>query len=238
MKRVAIVGGGISGLSAAFYLESLKRSGAQIEYTLFEASSRLGGVIRTERSDDFLIEAGPDSFLTSKPWAAQLAHDAGIGDRLIPSNDRKRKTYILDRGELVPIPDGMQMMVPTAIWPVAVSSLFSTDTKARMLREYFSPPQALLHDKDESVASFVRRHFGDEVVTKLAAPMLAGIYGGDAGALSARAALPRLVAMEAEHHSLVRGTLRAIADQGNVEPKPLFTSFRNGMQELVDAVAA
>src|SRR3954470_18318962 len=125
MKRVAIVGGGISGLSAAFYLERLKRSGAPLEYSLFEASSRLGGIIKTERFDDFVIEGGPDSFLTSKPWAAELARDLGIADQLIPSNDRKRKTYILDRGELVPIPDGMQMMVPTAIWPVATASLFS-----------------------------------------------------------------------------------------------------------------
>ena len=238
MKRIAIIGGGISGLTAAFYLERLKRGGAPLEYTLFEASPRLGGVIQTEHTSDFVIEAGPDSFLTAKPWAFELARDAGIADRLILSNDRKRKTYVLDRGELIPIPDGMQMMVPTAVWPVITSSLFSSKTKARMMREYLSPPEPLLPDKDESVASFVSRHFGEEVVAKLAAPMLAGIYGGDANTLSARAALPRLIAMEAEHRSLVRGTLRAISQQNNAEPKPLFTSFRNGMQQLVDAVVA
>src|SRR4051812_43336062 len=101
MKRVAIIGGGISGLSAAFYLERLRQAGAPLDYVLFEASQRLGGVIRTERVDDFVIEAGPDSFLTAKPWAAELARDAGIGDQLLPSNDHKRKTYILDGGRLL-----------------------------------------------------------------------------------------------------------------------------------------
>src|SRR3954468_14400684 len=171
MKRIAIIGGGVAGLSAAYALEKQKKKGAELNYILFEAGSRLGGVIATERVDDFVIEAGPDSFLTSKPWAAELAHDAGIGDQLLPSNDRKRKTYTLDGGKLVALPDGMQMMVPTRAWPLATTSLFSLGTKLRMLREYLSPPEPLANGKDESVADFVRRHFGDEIVVKLAAPM-------------------------------------------------------------------
>ncbi len=238
MKRVAVVGGGISGLSAAFYLERLRRAGAQLDYTLFESSSRFGGVIRTERADDCLIEAGPDSFLTSKPWAADLAREAGIGDQLLPSNDRKRKTYILDHGRLVPIPDGLQMMVPTKAWPIMQTPLLSSSTKLKMLGEFLSPPQPLAQDADESVASFVRRHFGDEVVTKLADPLLAGIYGGDSDRLSARATLPALVARESESHSLVRGALKAMRGRGDQQSVPLFTSFRNGMQQFVDAVAA
>jgi len=238
MKRVAVVGGGISGLSAAFYLERLKREGAQLEYTLFESGPRLGGVIRTEHIDDCLIEAGPDSFLTSKPWAADLAREAGIGDQLLPSNDRKRKTYILDGGKLVSIPEGLQMMVPTKAWPVMQTSLFTTSTKLKMLGELLTPPEPLARDADESVASFIRRHFGEEVVTKLADPLLAGIYGGDSDRLSARATLPALVAREADSRSLVRGALKAMRERSGSESVPLFTSFRNGMQQFVDAVVA
>lgn len=238
MKRVAVVGGGISGLSAAFYLERLRRAGAQVEYSLFESSPRLGGVIRTERFDDCLIEAGPDSFLTSKPWAADLARDAGIGDQLLPSNDRKRKTYILDRGKLLPMPDGLQMMVPTKAWPIMQTELLSPSTKFKMLGEFVSPPEPLAPDVDESVAAFIRRHFGDEVVTKLADPLLAGIYGGDSNRLSARATLPAMVVREAEHHSLVRAAIKAMRERGSQPSLPLFTSFRTGMQQLVDAVVA
>lgn len=238
MKRVAIVGGGISGLSTAFYLERLRRAGAQLEYRLLESGSRLGGVIRTEHFDDCLIEAGPDSFLTSKPWAAELARDAGIGDQLLPSNDRKRKTYILDHGKLVPVPDGLQMMVPTKAWPIMHTPLLSSSTKLKMLREFLSPPQPMPADQDESVASFIRRHFGSEVVTKLADPLLAGIYGGDSNQLSARATLPTLKAREAASHSLVRGAIKAMRARDDRANVPLFTSFRNGMQQFVDAVVA
>ena len=187
MMRVAIVGGGISGLSAAYYLDKARRAGAQLHYTIFEATSRVGGVIQTERfsptaQQEFTIEAGPDSFLTAKPWAAELAKELGIVDQLVGSNDGGRKTYILIKGKLVPMPDGLQMMVPTKVVPVALSSLFSWGTKIRMLGEYLSPPKpALLQGSaDESVASFVGRHFGQEVVEKLASPLLAGVYGGDA----------------------------------------------------------
>lgn len=238
MKRVAVIGGGVSGLSATFYLERMRRGGAPLEYVLFESSARLGGVIKTERIDEFVIEAGADSFLTSKPWASDLARDAGLADQLLPSNDRKRKTYILDHGTLIPIPDGMQMMVPTAFWPIVGTPLISWPTKLRMLGEYLSPPTPLDAAADESVASFVSRHFGEEIVAKLAAPMLAGIYGGDANLLSARSALPSLVAMETKHHSLVRGTMDAMARQDSQPRRSLFTSFRNGMQQFVDAIVA
>ena len=238
MKRIAIVGGGISGLTAAFYLEQARRDGAPVESVLFETSNRLGGVIRTDHVDDYVIEAGPDSFLSMKPWAAELARDTGIADQLLPSNDRKRRIYILHEGRLVTLPEGMQMMVPTQIWPVMKTPLLSFSTKLKMLTEFLAPPEPLAADKDESVASFVRRHFGDEVVRKLADPFLAGIYGGDSGSLSARAALPRLMSMEQEHHSLVRGTLRSLSEREGREQESLFTSFRGGMQQLVDAVVA
>ncbi|MEO5936122.1 MAG: protoporphyrinogen oxidase [Terriglobales bacterium] len=232
MTRVAIIGGGIAGLSAAHYLT---QSGA--DFTLFEATSRVGGVIQTERTPEgFIVEAGPDSFLSAKPWAAELAREVGLADDLIPSNDHARKTYILRSGKLVAIPDGMQMMVPTRSWPVLTSPLFSFATKLRMAREFLAPPAALADNDDESVASFVSRHFGQEVVERLADPLLAGVYGGDSDRLSARAVLPQMVASEATHRSLVRGALHARAS-GNA-PQSIFTSLRNGMGQLIDALAA
>ena len=157
MKRIAIISGGICGLSAAFTLEERRRTRVPLEYVLYESSSRLGGVISTERVDGCVVEAGPDSFLTEKPWAADLCRELGLGDQLIGSNDAERKTYILLKGRLVPIPDGLMFMVPTRILPVVFSPLFSPVTKFRMVREWFQSPAS--SDQDESVAEFVERHW-------------------------------------------------------------------------------
>jgi protoporphyrinogen/coproporphyrinogen III oxidase len=238
MKRVAIIGGGIAGLSAAFYLEKARRAGTPLAWTLFEKSGRLGGVIQTERREGYVLEAGPDSFLTAKPDGAQLCRDLGIGDQLIRSNDAERKTYILVRGRLVPIPDGLQFMVPTRVWPMVTTPLFSWGTKLRMAAELFSPGRT--QARDETVAEFVGRHFGGQMVERVAEPLLAGIYGGDAANLSVRAVLPRFVEMEREHGSLVQATLRARRENrgANTQPQPLFTSLKHGMQQMVDALVA
>jgi oxygen-dependent protoporphyrinogen oxidase len=235
MKRVAIVGGGIAGLSAAFYLERARRDGAAIEWALFEKSERLGGVIKTERCDGFVLEAGPDSFLTIKPDGAQFCRDLGIGAQLISSNDAERKTYILVKGRLLPIPEGLEFMVPTRVLPMAATPLFSWSTKLRMAREWFSGGGNQSHD--ESVAEFVRRHFGQEMVDRVAEPLLAGVYGGNADKLSVRAVLPRFAEMERESGSLVRATLKArrARTRSSAAPQPLFTSLKKGMQEMVDA---
>jgi oxygen-dependent protoporphyrinogen oxidase len=238
MKRFAIIGGGVSGLSATFYLEELRRRGAKVEYSLLEASHRLGGALRTEKLDDCLVEAGPDSFLSEKPWAADLCRRAGIGDQLMGSNDAARKTYILVNRRLVPMPDGLMFMVPTDFAAAALSPLFSMQTKYRMVRERFLPPRPA--QADESVAAFVARHYGDEMVERLADPLLAGVYGGRAKNLSVRATLPRFAEMEVQYGSLGRGMLAA-----RNKPKPpgatsssVFTSLRNGMQSMTDAIAA
>ena len=236
MKRIAIVGGGIAGLSAAFYLEQARAGGAPLEYILYEAGECLGGVLRTERVDDCLIEAGPDSFLTEKPWAAELCRDLGLADQLIGSNDRLRRTWILVHRRLRPMPDGLQFMVPTRTWPILFSRLFSTSTKLRMMGEMLSPRRS--STEDESAASLVERHFGREVVERLADPLLAGVYGGDVQRLSARAVLPRFAEMEASSGSLIRGMLAARRKRAHAAPQPLFTSLRDGMQQLVDAVTA
>ena len=239
MKRIAIVGGGISGLSAAFALEKHRRTGASLEYVLFESSSRVGGVLVTEWVDGCLLEAGPDSFLTEKPWASDLCREVGLGDQLIGSNDADRKTYILVKGKLVVIPDGLMFMVPTKITPTVLSPLFSSAAKLRMAREWFHPPRKA--EADETVAAFVERHYGPEMVDRLADPLLSGVYGGEASQLSVRAVLPRFAEMEATHGSLGRAMLAArkkMPQASNTAARPLFTSLKNGMQQMVDAVVS
>jgi oxygen-dependent protoporphyrinogen oxidase len=240
MKRIAIIGGGISGLSAAFYLEKARAGGAELEYALFESGQRLGGCMASEQVEGCLVEAGPDSFLTEKPWAITLCQELGIADQLIGSNDSQRKTYIVVHGRLVAMPDGLMFMVPTRLLPTALSPLFSWDTKVRMARELLHPPRPM--QEDETVAQLVERHFGPEVVDRLADPLLSGVYGGDAGRLSARAVLPRFVEMEEKYGSLSRAMLAAHKKMAELAkkqpPRPLFTSLQDGMQEMVDAMVA
>src|SRR6185369_16198608 len=240
MKKIGIIGGGITGLSAAFYLEKERAGGASIEYRLLESSNRLGGSLYTERVDECLVEAGPDSFLSEKPAAAALCKELGIDGSLIGSNDHLRKTYIVVKNRLIEMPDGLMFMVPTKILPTALTPLFSWGTKIRMAQELFHPPRPM--QKDETVAEMVERHFGPEVVERLADPLLAGVYGGDSASLSARAVLPRFVEMEEKYGSLSRAMLAARKRMkqvtNNATPRPLFTSLTGGMQQLVDAVVA
>ena len=237
MIRVAIIGGGISGLAAAYDLEQRRRFVGDVEYVLYEASRHLGGVLRTEHLYGCVVEAGPDSFVSEKPWAANLCREIGLGDQLIGSNDADRKTYILTRGRLVEMPDGLMFMVPTKILPTALSPLFSWKTKLRMTRELFHPPRAVNHD--ESVADFVGRHYGQEMVDRLADPLLSGIYGGESASLSVRAVLQRFAEMERAHGSLGRAMLAARKKMKSGPRKsaaPLFTSLKSGMQSLPETL--
>jgi oxygen-dependent protoporphyrinogen oxidase len=239
MMRIAIVGAGISGLSAALALENARSQGAGVDYVLFESAPRVGGSLFSERIDGCLVEAGPDSFLSEKPWAATLCRELGIADRLIGSNDHLRKTYIVVRNRLIAMPDGLQFMVPTRILPTALSPLFSWSTKFRMLTELLHPPRPQNEDagKDETVAEMVERHFGPEMVDRLADPLLSGVYGGHAAGLSARAVLSRFVAMEEKYGSLSRGMIAARKRmKASASPQPLFTSLEDGMQQLVTAI--
>jgi protoporphyrinogen/coproporphyrinogen III oxidase len=239
MKRIAIIGGGISGLSAAYTIEEKRRSGTPVEYVLFESKPRLGGVLFTERVDGCLVEAGPDSFLTEKPWAADLCTRLGLGDQLIGSNDAARKTYILVKNKLVVMPDGLMFMVPTKIVPTVLSPLFSVRTKLRMATEWFHPKRRA--SDDETVAEMIERHYGPEMVEVLADPLLSGVYGGEATQLSVRAVLPRFADMESKHGSLGRAMLSArkkMAAAPKSPARPLFTSLKNGMQQMTDALVA
>jgi oxygen-dependent protoporphyrinogen oxidase len=243
--RVAIVGGGIAGLAAAYELEKARAAGASVDYTLYEERSRLGGSLASEIVDGAVLERGPDSFLTEKPAAAELCRELGLGGELLPSNDAARKTYIVVRNKLVALPDGLMFLVPTKLVPTALTRLFGLRTKVRMGLELLHPPRP--GGGDESVAALVRRHFGQEAVDRLADPLLSGIYGGDAEQLSAQTVLPRLVEMETKYGSLTRGMLAAHkrmrdAAKDSTEPKrktpPIFTALREGMSQVVEALVA
>lgn len=245
MKRIAIIGGGIAGVTAAWQLARLAEAGAEIEATLFEATSRLGGIVETVRSHNFVIECGPDGWVTEKPWARQLAEELGLADEIIASNDATRKTYVLQDKALVPMPDGMRMMVPGSLAALAAldsSPLFSAEAKAAFRAE---PARAeelraaapALNDPDESVASFVERHFGLEVLEKIGAPLLGGVFGGDVAKLSVRAVMAPFVQMEREHGSLILA-LEKRASESAKEPAAVFTSLRTGIGTLIDAMVA
>jgi oxygen-dependent protoporphyrinogen oxidase len=237
--RVAVLGGGIAGLSAALELEKARAIDGDLSYVLYEAGSRWGGAISSDRVQGCVVEGGPDSWLTEKPAAAKLCAELGLADELIASNDAERKTYIVVKQRLVQLPDGLMFMVPTKLVPTALSRLFSVRTKIKMALELMHPPRPA--SGDESVAALVERHFGAEVVDRLVDPLLAGIYGGDARSLSARAVLARMVEMEEKYGSLCRGMLAArarMAAAKSNQPRALFTTLRGGMQKMVDGIVA
>jgi len=242
MKRIAILGGGISGLAAAYELELARKRGAAIDWHLYEATGRLGGILETTRiattEGTFILEGGPDGWVTDKPWARDLAIELGLEADLIHSNDVTRKTYILINGKLQPMPDRMRMMVPEDLSALEGSPLFSAEARAAYAAELTRAAElkSTSPEHDESVATFVLRHFGQEVLDKLAAPLLSGVFGGDVAKLSVRSVMPAFVAMEREHGSLIAALQAKAAARGNRPPQPTFTSLRNGMGSLVEAL--
>ena len=226
--RVAVVGGGIAGLAAAYGLSCAGR-----EFKLYEAGGRWGGIVETERVRGFLLEGGPDSWVSEKPWARELAEELGL--EMVASNDAVRRTYVLRGGGLMALPDGMRMMVPTDLEAMRASGLFSEGAKRAYEAEVGRAEElrGSAPGADESVASFVRRHFGEEVCATVAAPMLAGILGGDVERLSVRAVMPQFVRLEREFGSLILGLQARRGAQGAV-----FTTLRDGMGALVDALVA
>ncbi|HEY5211485.1 MAG TPA: protoporphyrinogen oxidase [Acidobacteriaceae bacterium] len=242
MRRIAIVGGGIAGLAAAYELELARKRGADLDWQLYEASNRLGGIVETTRhttdAGDFVLEGGPDGWVTEKPWARDLAIELGLETSLIPSNDATRKTYILIDNKLQPMPDGMRMMVPENLSTLEASPLFSAKARAAYAAEPARAEElkASAPDADESVADFVRRHFGEEVLAKIGAPLLSGVFGGDVERLSVRSVMPAFVAMEREHGSLITALQAKSKARGSRPQQPIFTTLSNGLSTLVDAL--
>lgn len=229
IPRVVVIGGGIAGLTAAWRLQQ-SAGDEPLNVSLVEASGRWGGKVVTDREDGFVIEGGPDSFIPQKPWALELVRELGLEDRLLPSNDGRGGTSILHRGRLVPVPEGLEMLAPRRLGPVLRSPLLSWPARLRFAAESLVPPRR--SEGDESVADFVRRRLGVEVLERLAEPLLAHLHVADVERLSVGAAYPRLAQAESRFGSL----RRAAAEAPAAPPGPMFWTLRDGLEELIDAL--
>ena len=238
--RVIVVGGGISGLAAAHRI--VERGMGRVDVTLFEASPRLGGVIATERIGNRLLEGGPDSLIVEKPWAAELCRRIGLGDELIPPNAGSRRTLVVHRGRLEPLPDAFQLMAPGRIGPFLRTPILSWPGKLAALKDLVLPRGGPPPGGDESLASFVRRRLGQEVLERIAQPLIGGIYTADPETLSLAATMPRFLEMERTHRSVIAALLRqnrhASAAGTSGARFALFLTLRGGIGTLVDALAS
>src|SRR6266705_1460626 len=239
--KLAIVGGGIAGLAAAHRACELARErGLDLELSLFEASDRLGGTIQTERRDGFLVECGADSFLSEKPWALELCRRIGIEDKLVRTDDRFRRVFVVFRGRLHPLPEGFQLLAPTRFGPFLRSRLFSWPGKLRMALDLVLPRGL---DPDESLGAFVRRRLGRQALERVAQPLVAGIYTADPDLLSLAATMPRFLELERRERSVIlamrRAARRAPGDASSSSgPRwSLFVTFADGMEELIRVLA-
>ena len=239
-RSIAIIGGGTAGLAAAFELRKRQQDGADITFTLVETSKRLGGILETHRESGFTIECGPDGWVTDKPWARDLAIELGLADQLIESNDASRVTWVLQHGSLVAVPDGMRMMVPENLDAVMHSPLFHDAARAAYAAEPGRAEELMQSapDHDESVASFVERHFGSEVLRVIGAPLLGGVFGGDVHLLSVHAVMQPFVQMEREYGSLILALQARAAQRGSRPRAGIFTTLRSGTATLVERMAA
>jgi len=244
MKKVIIVGGGITGLTAAFQLqEKAKEFGIPLDFMLVEKSAALGGKLVSEMENGFLFEGGPDCFVREKPSVVQLAERLGISDKLLPSNDASTGTFVLSGAKLHKLPDGMMLLVPTKIIPFALSPLISWPGKLRMGLDLLLPRRR--ETGDESLASFVTRRLGREALDKIGEPLIGGIHGGNSQTMSLKASFPRLIQYEEEHRSLIIAMLRARANTPKPQPtkpgelkKTYFMSFKGGMFDLVSGLVS
>src|SRR5579859_270993 len=204
MRRILIVGAGITGLAAAY---RLAREAHGVAVTLVESEPRLGGKILTERVGGFVLEGGPDSFLSAKPRGLGLCRELGLADRLHGTNEKLRRTYVLRGGQLYDVPEGLSGLVPSRLGPIARTGLLSPWGKLRMAGEYLAPVRP--EGGDESVASFVQRRLGAEAYDRLIEPLLSGIYAGDGAQLSLAATFPQLRQTELASGGLIKGMLAA-----------------------------
>jgi oxygen-dependent protoporphyrinogen oxidase len=255
MKRIIIIGGGVAGLGAAYKVTRAASEGHKVEFVLIEKDPRLGGKIQTEIVPDsseegrFIVDGGPDCFLTEKPACHRIARLTGIYDDELPADDSRRRTWILSRSKLHELPDGVMMFAPTKFLPFATTGLFSWRGKIRMAMDLFIPPKKVAPDEfnDETLESFVVRRMGRECLDRLAEPLVGGVHASDPKQMSLAATFPRLLEIEQKYGSLLKGFIAARNKIEEVRrrypPKPgekrrtFFTSFLNGMQQLTDRMA-
>ena len=238
MNRIVIIGGGIAGLSAAYYATK-KVPNAQI--TLLESSDRWGGKITTDRipfdGGQFIIEGGPDTFLATKPYATALCKELGLGERLHGTNPNQKNTYVLHHNKLQPLPDGLAMMIPTNVQAILKSNLVSWFGKARMGLDFVQPAKAV--NGDESLGMFVSRRLGREAYENLIEPLMSGIYAGDGDLLSLASTFPYLRDLELKYGSLARGALQ-MRKQSNGRTvqgsRSAFLTPTTGLAEIVEAL--
>jgi oxygen-dependent protoporphyrinogen oxidase len=248
-RRIVVVGGGISGLAAAHRLtEHARANDPTLEVLLLEASTRLGGTVRTYEREGFLLEGGPDAFISEKPEALQLSKQLNLESQLLETNAAHRRSFIVRGGRLRPVPEGFQLLAPSRFWPFVMTDIFSFTGKARMALEMFLPRRATAQEveDDESLAAFVRRRFGREALERMAQPMVGGIYTADPEHLSLRATMPRFLDMERNDRSIIRAMWRARRQNSTTDAATratsgarysLFLSFAGGMQTLTDRLA-
>lgn len=250
MKRVAIIGAGIAGLSAAHRLLELSAEfNEPLEVLIFEAGPRLGGIIDTQQRDGFLLERGPDSFITEKPEALELAQRLGLESNLLATNKEHRRSFIVRGRRLIPVPEGFHLIAPALLRPFMNSEIMSWTGKARMALDLVLPRLNANGTTDESLAQFIRRRLGREALERVAQPMVGGIYTADPEKLSLQATMPRFLEMERKHRSIIRALRKQNVDRKRATPSEdqsptqgarysLFASFDQGMQVLVDRLAA
>lgn len=235
--HLVVVGGGIAGLSAAWYA---RQGDADVQITVLEASERWGGKVYTEHVETdgdapLILEMGADAFLTRKPWALALARELGLDARIQSVNTNNSRTFVLHGGRLTPLPQGLQLLVPTQLLPFLRSPLFSWRGKLRVLLERFVSRREA--HGDETLANFVRRRLGAEALDKLGEPLLAGVYNAEPERQSMQATFPQFPALEQKYGSLMRGSRAAQAERKAAPAtEPPFISFKTGAHELVDAL--
>ena len=236
--RIVIIGGGITGLSAAYRLSELgDERNHPLDITLIEARDRLGGVIHTVKRNGFLIDSGPDNFITAKPWALALARRLGLESQLLSTSEAHRRALVVRRGKLMPIPEGFLLMAPTKFMPLITSPLFSVAGKLRMAMEVFLPARKV--NEDESLASFVTRRLGHEALDRVVQPLISGIYTANPERLSLRATMPRFLDLETKYGSVIKGMRHEGKRQktkGSGARYGMFVTFRDGLQTLINAL--
>ncbi|MBI2069615.1 MAG: protoporphyrinogen oxidase [Elusimicrobia bacterium] len=236
--KIVIIGGGITGLSAAYELAKAKRRGLRFEYCLIERAARTGGKILTDRDAYFPIEAGPDSFLTSKPNAVELCEELGLSSQLLDTGRTSQSVGILNNGRLKPIPEGMNFMVPRRLAPFLTTGLLSWPSKLRVLMDIVLPRGR--PDDDESAAQFFNRRMGCEMTSTFIDPFCSGVYAGSAGELSFKSAFPILYRLQAKHRSLILGLIKEQRSNGagRASAHTPFVTLKNGLDALPAAVAS